>query len=110
VPFQFTKRELPLLTAVLLGYARSTLKCANHGPAGDKFLEVREQGRTFFVRLGQAGKFMAMPIEAPDVHAWGQICLTALKLNAPEIDGASHLALLRRVGMMHDAAAREEGP
>ncbi len=110
VPFQFTKKELPLLAAVLLGYARSPLKCGNHGPAGDKFLEVREQGRSFFVKLGQAGKFIAMPVEAPDVHAWAQICLIALKLNAPELDGASHLALLRRIGMMHDAPAKENAP
>ncbi len=110
VPFQFTKRELPLLTAVLLGYSGSPLKCGNHGPAGDKFLEIRDQGGSFFVKLSQAGKSIAMPVGAPDVHAWAQICLTALKLNAPQVDGASHLALLRRVGVMHSATDAEKPP
>jgi hypothetical protein len=101
VPFQFTKRELPLLAAFLLGMGGKKLTFANHGPNTDKHFEVEDQGSHLFVKVRVAGgPTIAVPIAPADVFGWGEICLVALQLNRPALGIDGHLALLRRVGRM----------
>ncbi len=98
--FQFMQTELPLLGAMLLGYSDHALSLKNHGPAADKYLEIADQGGKLFVKLRQGASARALPVEAGDVHAWASVCLTALRLNNPAIDGAAQLQMLQRVGRM----------
>jgi len=101
VPFQLTRRELPLMAAFLLGFSTETLEFKNHGPATNKFLTVEEQRGKLFVKLGQTGRApVPVPIEPADVHAWGELCIVALQLNRPTVGVEGQLALLRRVGRM----------
>lgn len=101
VPFQLTRRELPLLATFLLGFGPETLVFNNHGPNTDKRLEVLDQGGKVFVKLGYAGRAaIPVPVEAADVFAWGELCMVALRLNRPLVDAGALLALLRRIGKM----------
>lgn len=101
VPFQFTRRELPLLTAFLLGMSGQKLTLSNHGPNTDKHLEVEDQGANLFVKVRITGRApVALPVMAPDVFAWGELCLVALHLNRPTLGTDAHLALLRRMSRM----------
>jgi hypothetical protein len=101
VPFQFTRRELPLLAAFLLGMGGKKLTLANHGPNTDKHFEVEDQGAHLFVKVRVTGKGpIALPVPAADVFGWGELCLVALQLNRPSLGTDGHLALLRRIGRM----------
>lgn len=101
MPFQFTKRELPLLAAFLLGMGGKKLTLANHGPNTGKHFEVEDQGAHLFVKVRVAGgPTIAVPVSPADVFGWGEICLVALQLNRPALGTDGHLALLRRVGRM----------
>lgn len=101
VPFQFTRRELPLLAAFLLGMSGKKMALANHGPNTDKHFEVEDQGSHLFVKVRLTGKApIALPVQAADVFGWGELCLVALQLNRPALDTAGHLALLRRISRM----------
>lgn len=106
VPFQFTLRELPLLTAYLLGMAGSKLAFANHGPNCDKHFEAEDQGERLFVKVRlSGGPPVALPVPAEEVFGWGELCLIALRLNRPTIGTDGHLALLRRLGRMDASRA-----
>jgi hypothetical protein len=101
IPFQLTARELPVLASFLLGFAGSTLVFSNHGPNTDKRLEIEDQGGKLYVKLAYAGRSpIPVPVEAPDVFAWGELCLVALRLNRSMLDGEATVALLRRLGKM----------
>lgn len=101
VPFQFTRRELPLLTAFLLGMSGKSLTLSNHGPNTDKHFEVEDQGANLFVKVRLSGRApIALPVQAADVFGWGELCLVALQLNRPSIGTDGHLALLRRMSRM----------
>lgn len=101
VPFQLTARELPVLASFLLGFAGSSLAFRNHGPNTDKSLEIEDQGAKLYVKLGYASRApIPVPVDAADVFAWGELCLVALRLNRPLLDGQATLALLRRLGKM----------
>lgn len=101
--FQFMLSELPRLGAFLMGYAPGPLVLKNHGTTADKFLELADQGGKLYVKLRQGTSARALPVEPADVHAWASICLTALRLNTPALDGAVHLEMLKRVGTMGTA-------
>jgi len=101
IPFQFTKKELPMLAAVLLGYVPS-LEIGNHGPENDKAISIVDQGTNLLVKVKQGAKTLMIPVEPADAHAWTMVCLLALKKNHPEIDGTLLLETVRRlsVGML----------
>lgn len=101
VPFQFTRRELPLLAAHLLGMGGKKLTLANHGPNTDKHFELEDQGTHLFVKVRITGQApIALPVPPAEVFGWGEICLVALQMNRPTLSTDGHLALLRRVGRM----------
>lgn len=101
VPFQFTRRELPLLAAFLLGMSGKKLTLSNHGPNTDKHVEVEDQGSHLFVKVRLNGKGpIALPVLPADVFGWGELCLVALQLNRPSLGTDGHLALLRRISRM----------
>lgn len=101
IPFQFTRRELPLLAAALLGMRPGPLKIENHGPNTDKHFELVDQQAHLFVKVRlSGGPTIALPVGPADVFAWGELCLVALHLNRPTISTDGHLALLRRIGKM----------
>lgn len=104
VPFQFTRRELPVLAAFLLGMGGKKLAFANHGPNTDKHLEIEDQGAHLFVKMRvSGGPVVALPVPPADVFGWGELCLVGLQMNRPAIGTDGHLALLRRIGRMGDA-------
>jgi len=107
VIFQFTLRELPLLAAALLGYARKDLVLTNHGPERNKTFELVDQHVDhLFVKLRQGARVLAMPVMAGDAYAWLSVTMLALKHNQPDIDGALQLQMIRRVAALHDAPSR----
>lgn len=108
--FQFTRGELPLVTAFLLGFAGPSLVLSNHGPSADKQLTLQEQGDRLFCRLTQLGEApIAVPIPAADVFACAEICCAALALNRPTCPPEMQLALLRRVGQLVSARSTSVG-
>lgn len=100
VAFQFTRRELPLLAAMLMGFAGDALVLTNHGPDHDKRLEIHQQGNKLFVKIRQGGTAYSMPVEASDVFAWTAIAMTALKKNNDALDSGVFLEMLKRTGEM----------
>lgn len=105
IPFQFTRRELPLLGAMLMGYAGDSLVLTNHGPDHDKRLELHLQGSTLYVKLRQGARTLAMPVEAADLFGWVAITVTALKNHHDALDSASLFEILKRTGALHAAAS-----
>lgn len=101
VPFQFTRRELPLLAATLLGVGRKKLTLGSHGPYADKHFELEDQGTHLYVKVRITGcPVISLPVGPADVFGWGEICLVAMQLNRPILGIEGHLALLRRIGRM----------
>lgn len=100
IPFQFTRRELPLLAAALLGFRTEPLKIGNHGPNADKHFELVDQKAHLYVKVRAGGAPIGVPVGPADVFAWGELCLVALQLNRPAVGTEGHLALLRRIGKM----------
>ena len=105
IPFQFTRRELPLLGAMLMGYAGGSLVLTNHGPDHDKRLELHQQGNVLYVKLRQGTKTLAMPVEAADLFGWVAITITALKNHHQALDSGALFEILKRTGAMHAAAS-----
>lgn len=107
--FRLTLRELPVFAAVLLGYA-DFLRCGNHGPSKDKFLEVREQAEqgTVFIKLKQGKRLVAVPISAEEVFAIGAMVLKVLQRNAPHLDSQTILRLVQRSGHMYSKSVGGE--
>lgn len=103
ISFQLTRRELPVVTAFMLGLGGERLDLRNHGADHDKFLELEDQGHKIFAKLRQGNAAVAVPIEAGDVAACAEILLAALQLNRPTVPIEGQLAILRRVGRMHMA-------
>lgn len=104
VPFQFTRRELPLLAATLLGVGRKKLASGNHGPNTDKHFELEDQESHLYVKVRVAGCApISLPVGPADVFGWGEICLVAMHLNRPLVGTEGQLALLRRIGRMEGA-------
>ncbi len=107
IGFQLTRRELPLLGSMLMGYAGEALDLTNHGPEQDKRLELRQQGARLFVKLRKGARVIAIPVEPADVYEWSAIVLTALKKNREDLDSASILEILKRTGAMHAAPSTQ---
>lgn len=105
IPFQFTRRELPLLGAMLMGYAGESLVLTNHGPDHDKRLELHQQGHVLYVKLRQGTKTLAMPVEAADLFGWVAITVAALKNHHQALDSGALFEILKRTGAMHAAAS-----
>ena len=105
IPFQFTRRELPLLGAMLMGYAGESLVLTNHGPDHDKRLELHQQGNVLYVKLRQGIKTLAMPVEAADLFGWVAITVAALKNHHQALDSGALFEILKRTGAMHAAAS-----
>jgi len=108
IPFQFTRRELPLLGAMLMGYAGGSLVLTNHGPDHDKRLELHQQGNVLYVKLRQGIKTLAMPVEAADLFGWVAITITALKNHHQALDSGALFEILKRTGAMHAAASTQK--
>jgi len=107
IPFQFTRKELPLLGAMLMGYAGDILVLTNHGPEHDKRLELRQQAGSIFVKLRQGTKTLAMPVEAADLFGWVALTITALKNHHEALDSGALFEMLKRTGAMHAAASTQ---
>lgn len=105
IPFQFTRRELPLLGAMLMGYAGESLVLTNHGPDHDKRLELHQQGNVLYVKLRQGTTALAMPVDAADLYGWVALTVTALKNHHQALDSGALFEILKRTGAMHAAAS-----
>jgi len=110
ISFQFTRRELPLLAATLMGYTTKPLKLSNHGPDRDKSLDIEDHhSDRLFIRLRQSGHRIAMPVFAEDLHAWLTVVMQALKHNNPELDGTLLLAMLKRTAAIYNSPTEGKG-
>lgn len=95
---QLTRNELPVFTAVMLGYLPA-VRFDNHGDLG-KWVEVINQGKSFFFKLG--GKDMPMftiPVPVQEAFMIGTLALGQYTRN---FHGMSHEASLSIIRSMSD--------
>jgi hypothetical protein len=102
IAFQIMRREIPLLACALLGMLDKPLELGNHGQEANKFVEIEDQGERLFVRVKQGTRLIAVPVGPADVHAWLELVMRAMALNAPGVGDGVQLAALGRVASMHN--------
>jgi hypothetical protein len=98
--FRLTKRELPLVAAVLLGWMPE-VTFANHGAGNDKALHIEDQGSNLFFRLHQGKKVIPLPVGGEELFALAAMVLKALCLNAPHLDSQTVLQIVKRAGGLY---------
>lgn len=100
IPFQLMRRELPMVAGALLGLLDRPLAIENHGPERNKSIWIEQQGSTYFVKISQGARTIALPVDCSDAYAWNAIVLQALQHNAPSLSGSLQLRLIHRVAEM----------
>ncbi len=92
---QLTQGELPVVTAVLLGF-RPSCEFRSHGPNKDKGFSIEHQGSKVFVRVFATGEPMrAVPMELPDVYQVSSLFLRQLRQQSPWLDATGVISLIR---------------
>ena len=98
--FRLTKRELPLLAAVLFGWTSNAV-FANHGPANDKELTIEDQGSNLYIKLRQGKKSLSLPVGGEELFTLSSLVLKALGKNAPHLESQTILQIVKRAGPMY---------
>lgn len=96
IRIQFTRGELPVVAAVLLGF-KQECEFKNHGPGNDKgFSLKRQDGGKIFASVFAAGQpLKAVPIFAPDLMWVAALVLQQVQKNCPGIDSVGVIELIR---------------
>ncbi|WP_119153986.1 hypothetical protein [Caldimonas tepidiphila] len=101
--FQCTLRELPQVTACLMGWTRE-LEFRGHGVGQDKRLLMRHQGDSVYVRLLQGRRSVSLPVHRDDLYAIVLVCLRALSANDPDVPIPALLEVIRQLALARQAA------
>jgi len=96
VSVQFTLQELPVVAAVFLGVLPSC-EFKNHGPEGNKWFSIENQGGKFFVKVGQAANAIAVPMTSNDAFYVTQIVLDQIKAGRPSFSHTDTMQLIARM-------------
>lgn len=91
--FQITFEELPILVAVLLGFTKS-IRFDNHG-SDNKFFEIENQGKNFFMKLGGAKGLKVAPVSVIEGYHFGMLALNEYTKNFPDISTDTALIGIR---------------
>ena len=97
VSVQITKTELPIVVAVLLGFLPSC-EFGNHGGTA-KWFSIENQGKAFYIKVGQASDKRMLPCPVPfvEAHLAGMV---ALSQYAKNFEGMSTDAALEAIKVM----------
>lgn len=97
VSVQVTKTELPIVVAVLLGFLPSC-EFGNHGDTA-KWFSIENQGKSFYIKVGQASDKRMLPCPVPyvEAHLAGMV---ALSQYAKNFEGMSTDAALEAIKVM----------
>lgn len=96
VIFQLTRKELPRLVGVLMGWS-AEWKASGHGSGHDKYLIVRSQQEGVQIVLGQPPEGpISVRVGPEDIFAVVSLCLKVLGKNEPHLSSDSMLALCKR--------------
>lgn len=106
IVFRLTKRELPLLAAVLFGWT-GKITFANHGSANDKEFTVEDQGSHLYVKLRQGKKIFSLPVGGEELFTLTAFVLRGLCKNAPDLDSQTVLQIIKRAGLMYARSVGE---
>jgi len=91
---QLTVQELPIVTALFLGYVKSC-EFLNHGPDKNKgFAFERQQGK-IYCKLFSKGVIYGVPILPADVYYVGTLLLGQLQKQSPWLDTTGISMILR---------------
>jgi len=104
ITFRLTKRELSLFVAAMMGWIPS-ISMSNHGPNKDKTLEISDQGNSLFIKLRQAKRAIAVPVQAEEVFTVATLALKMLVRNSPELDSQTLMLVVKRAAAMHQKTA-----
>jgi len=78
ISIQLTQQELPVVTAVLLGF-QSECEFRGHGPTHTKGFRLQQQGAHWFVTLFGSGISYAVPIPPADAYWVASLCIHQLQ-------------------------------
>ena len=97
IRLQLTRKELPLLAAVLVGLLPSC-EFKNHGEDKTKMFKIENQGNKFFVQVSSKGnQVRAVPILLEDAFHITSLVMKQLFAGNPWLDGHSMEMMLRAV-------------
>jgi hypothetical protein len=91
---QLTPEEMPAAIAVLMNLSGSA-RFGQHGPARDKFIELRRQEGGLVVVTGQGGSVYAVPVKTATVYYLLNLFARAMAQGLPGGSVAEVLALVR---------------
>lgn len=94
IRIQLTAQELPIITAVLLGYQKQC-EFKNHGKENNKGLSMEDQTDKAFCRVFTRGALHAVPILGGDRFHVIALFLRQIRLHYTWLDGASVDMMLR---------------
>lgn len=94
---QMTRAELPIVTAVLLGFLpRCEFK--NHGPQSDKGFSIEDQGDKLFIKIfAKETPVKAVPVTPEDAFEVAKLFMRQLRKNAPWLSGQDVMNLIKTV-------------
>lgn len=94
IQIQFTAKELPVVAAVMMGFA-PFCEYGGHGEAKDKHFMLKHQRDKVFVRVWSSHGARAVPIEMPDAYYVSGLLLLQLRDAMPWLSGQEISTLLR---------------
>lgn len=105
VSVQVTKTELPIVVAVLLGFLPSC-EFGNHGDTA-KWFSIENQGKAFYIKVGQASDKRMLPCPVPyvEAHLAGMV---ALNQYAKNFEGMTTDAALEAIKVMSSHMVKNE--
>lgn len=105
VSVQITKTELPIVVAVLLGFLPSC-EFGNHGDTA-KWFSIENQGKAFYIKVGQASDKRMLPCPVPfvEAHLAGMV---ALSQYAKNFEGMTTDAALEAIKVMSSHMVKNE--
>lgn len=100
VMFQLTRKELPRLVGVLMGWS-AEWKASGHGTGHDKYLVARSQKEGVQIVLGQPPEGpLSVRVGPEDMFAVVSLCLKVLGKNEPHLSSDAMLALCKRTATL----------
>ena len=103
--FQFTRQELALVAAALLGWLP---RMRFTRPKTDKWCEFEVQPGKLFVKVAQGRRVMAVPIEGSDLYEIALIGQRALALNDPDVAPSTIFETLKQISALARTAESKD--
>lgn len=99
--FRLTKRELPLFTAVLMGFTKS-IDFENHGVEKNKAMTLDDQSAHLFLRVIEGKRLIPIQIPAEEVFYLASMAMQTLSKNSAGLDTQTVLMMVKRAAQMFE--------